>query len=155
MMFRRTAFDEVGGFDEALAAEDVDFFLRLAAAGMAFAYIDRPMMVKTVVEGSGGSQLKRLITVHEQILQKHSDRLPKGRVTELQNLMYEHLIMLSAGAGDYELASHTAIERAIKQQSISPLLKLARWSLRAAVLRSLPPQVRHRLRLLRAKRRGG
>ncbi len=104
MMFRRSAHDAIGGFDETLAAEDVDFFVRLAAADYGFAYLPEPLMVKTVVEGSGGSQLRRLIAVHERILEKQAHRLTSERREALRALMYRHLIRLALGGGDYGLA---------------------------------------------------
>ncbi len=151
IMFRRTVFDRLGGFDENLAAEDVDFFLRIAAEGSAFGYIDRPLMAKTVVEGSGGSQLRRLIRVHEQIAEKYRDRLSSREFERQYNLMHEHLIILAAGAGDYRLASEAALARVKAQHSFTPLWTLARWSARSAILGALPSSVRHRLRLFRAK----
>lgn len=153
MMFRRSAWEALGGFDERLAAEDVDFFLRLAAEGYEFAYVPHALMVKTVVEGSGGSQLRTLIRVHEQILEKHAHRLSPARYAALRTLMYRHLIQLAAGAGDYRLSFETAVNLSRYQLAVEPLLDFAGSSARAAVLRALPTSVRHALRLARSQMR--
>lgn len=151
IIFRRSAFDTVGGFDEELEAEDVDFFMRLAQAGYEFAYIAKPLVVKTVVEKSAGSNFSALIKVHEAILEKHRPSLDADQYKSIKVAMYDHLIILSSGSGDYQLAWETAKSLFLERRSVLPIVSFMVWSCRSMFLRSLPVGLRHRLRLIRSK----
>lgn len=149
VMFRRSVFDIVGGFDESLAAEDVDFFVRVAAAGYVFAYIPQPFVVKTSVENSGGKQLKRLRAVHDKIIEKHTSQLAPARKEELVAKLDLQFVGMHCVAGDYAFASRLALDSARAHRSLQPLVKLLVWGSRSAALRALPVRARHRLRQAR------
>lgn len=150
IMFKRSVYDLVGGFDEELAAEDVDFFMRLAEAGYEFSYINRPLVVKTVVDKSAGSKFSSLIDVHEKILEKHRPRLTESQYSNIKKAMYDHLIILCAASGDYTLARKTALNLFWERKSIAPLFKFALWSVRGYFLSIIPSDKRHNLRLIRS-----
>jgi glycosyltransferase involved in cell wall biosynthesis len=153
MVFRRSAYVAIGGFDDGLAADDVDFFIRLSGAGYEFAYVPEPLLVKTVVERSAGSNLRTLIGVHERILDKQRYRLSDERYELLRAAMYDQFVVLAASAGDLRLAGGTAVRLARERRSVGPLMHCTFWSLRGALLRALPRGTRHRMRLIRSRLR--
>jgi glycosyltransferase involved in cell wall biosynthesis len=62
-MVRRTAFDEVGGFDEAnvLGTEDYQLWLSLAAAGGRFLYVPEALAAYRVHEGQESARQDRVL----------------------------------------------------------------------------------------------
>src|SRR5262249_51838638 len=62
LLARRAVLLKVGGFDEAIpAVEDLDMWLRLAAAGAAFAFVDQVLACTEARPGSlGRSRIKML-----------------------------------------------------------------------------------------------
>ena len=150
IIFRKSVYDKVGGFDEELEAEDVDFFMRVAQAGYHFAYINEPLVIKTVTDNSAGSNFEKLIKVHENILEKHKENITAEQYASIKMAMYDHLIILSASSGNYMLAYKTAFSLTQERRSLRPLIGFSFWSTRALIVRVLPRSCRHKLRLLRS-----
>ncbi len=147
MLFTRAAFDAVGGFDASLRAEDIDFFVRLAAAGFEFQFIAEPLIVKTSVEGSAGKDARGLVEVHRLLLEKQRHLFSAARFTDIERRMYGQLVGLAVGVGDLQ----TALELARAQKSLRAYGPLALRVVRGQVLDRLPPSLRHSLRLLRSR----
>jgi glycosyltransferase involved in cell wall biosynthesis len=57
MLMPRAVLDRLGGFDETLGFEDLDFFLRAAAAGVGFVWRPEPLVAKRVLAGSLGDRV--------------------------------------------------------------------------------------------------
>jgi len=82
-LVRRSCLLEVGGFDETLRyAEDYDLWLRMAARGYRFAYIDRPL-VKYRIHGDNkifampAKRLRSLERIWDRVVQSNAfHRLP-------------------------------------------------------------------------------
>lgn len=150
VLFRRTAFDAIGGFDEALAGEDLDFYLRLTAAGYLVEYDSEPLVVKRVTAGSLGSRLRDLVFVGEQIIEKHRRRLDTYQYERLLKINRRNVIALAARCGDFELAWGTATRESVRCRSLRPVASALFWTAWSVALRSTPSPLRHRLRITRA-----
>lgn len=73
MAIRRDAFQALGGFDTSLPAlEDWEFAVRMAAAGLRFAHIDRPLVIAHDSPDSLTRNLARNIKGRELVLARHA-----------------------------------------------------------------------------------
>jgi alpha-1,3-rhamnosyltransferase len=150
-MFRRAAYNRAGGFDESMVAEDVDFYVGLAACGYHFAYDPTPLVKKTVVPGSLGSRIDLSFDVHHRTLRKHADRFTPEEYRELSNAIFAHLGRVAAGAGRLGLSLRAYSALAKERRSLHPYLQFGAVAARRAVLSVLPAWIRHRLRQARAR----
>jgi alpha-1,3-rhamnosyltransferase len=151
-MFRRAVYESVGGFDESMVAEDVDFYVGVAARGYHFAYDPAPLVYKTVTGSNLGAQIGRWADVHHRTLRKYADRFSEAEYTALSNALHAHLGRIGAGAGNLglSLTAYAALARA--SRSMRPYLHFGREAARYLLLSTLPASLRHRLRRLRATR---
>lgn len=74
MFYSRALFEEIGGFDETLAAEDIDLFLRLARR-TTFHFIDESLVYSRYTPGSLGKSPWVTSPALIASLAKHEDRL--------------------------------------------------------------------------------
>ena len=65
MMMRKSLLDELGGYDESLAYEDFDFWIR-SARRTQYAYIPEPLMRRRVVTSSMGKQQYRPKSIQQR-----------------------------------------------------------------------------------------
>lgn len=102
-LFRRDVFEEVGGFDESLAAEDFDFHLRMSKVTRC-AFVAEPLTCKREVEGSLNTNVGAwggdIITAVE----KHERDLGALFPAALR-FRYLRLVQACAVRGDYRLAA--------------------------------------------------
>jgi glycosyltransferase involved in cell wall biosynthesis len=115
-IFRRTLFDEVGEFDEGLrSSEDIDFWLRIAAARRWHFHRLPQVLCGYRVRPSGLSfNVAQMQRSHEQVLEAALQRSPEVVAPLLPTAyayMYRYLARLSLTAGDAEQARNF-IERA-------------------------------------------
>jgi cellulose synthase/poly-beta-1,6-N-acetylglucosamine synthase-like glycosyltransferase len=153
-MFRRAAFDRVGGFDEGMVAEDVDFYVGMAAHGYLFAYDPAPLVYKTVTRNSLGAQIERWFDVHHRTLQKYADHFTPEECVEISNSIFAHLGRTAAGAGRLRLSLRAYSSLAKESGSVQPYLQFGSVAARHAVLSVLPAWLRHRIRVARVRRVG-
>ncbi len=70
-LFRRSCFDAAGGFDESLRnAEDYDLWLRMAARGCRFAYVDRVLALRRRHPGGKSRDPDAMHRAREAIMEK-------------------------------------------------------------------------------------
>lgn len=150
VMFKRAAYESVNGFDESLIAEDVDFYVALAAQGWKFAYDPTPLVYKTVVCGSLGSNVGMLHDVHFKILEKYKDKIGVEKFEHLNNMIYKHIIILAAGNGQLAYAFRTSVALSRRQKSFLPFIIFTIHSARNLLLGLIPEDFRHYLRVLRS-----
>ena len=83
MLFPRTAFDEVGGFDEGfpLYAEELDIATRLRAAGWCVLFTPEVELLHAVGVSTGGDRRPhRLVVMHSASLYRYYRAAPGARV---------------------------------------------------------------------------
>lgn len=151
VMFKRSAYESVQGFDETLIAEDVDFYVSLAVKGWEFAYDPMPLIYKNATHESLGSRMEALHDVHFKILEKHKNRIDPDRYEKLKNNIYKHIIIIAAGNGKLGYAFHTSVTLAKRERNLLPILAFLLHAARNIILRSIPDGVRNNLRVLRSK----
>jgi alpha-1,3-rhamnosyltransferase len=147
--FRREAYLEAGGFDETLVAEDVDFYVALAAHGWEFRYDPTPTVVKTVTGKNLGGRIERWYDVHFQTLAKYADRLSAAEYARVENHIWEHMGRICAGAGRLGLSWKAYSTLARRTGSVAPYLDFAGRAARHVTLSAVPGPVRHGLRAVR------
>lgn len=125
---RTEALRAVGGFDPGLAAaQDHDLFVRLAAAGHRFDYVDAPLVILHR-HGAGGitTQSDRFAT-YQQFDAKHAlllERYPHAHALRLETQAREHLVV-----GDRAAARRRAMA-ALRRTPWTPRL----WAILALTL---------------------
>jgi alpha-1,3-rhamnosyltransferase len=150
VLFRREVFERVGGFDENLAAEDIDFFLRVAAAGFDFAFIPEPLLIKRTVEGSMGGKLELLIEVGDRIIDKHKHRLSPSEYRNWKRINSRNIVMMAARCGDFSLAWRQAWASRRERGALQAAVEAGFWSLWRLASLSLPSHTRRNLRTVRS-----
>jgi alpha-1,3-rhamnosyltransferase len=150
VLFRRSAYDAIGGFDETLGAEDFDFYVRLAAQGFSFEWIREPLVVKREtgrnlggnIDNNHASRLAMLAKYHGKIPQDVYDYGRSGVMIVLgENELNRGNLRASFEA--YRAASQIRGERRL----------MARWAARAArstLLKTMPAGTRSLLREARS-----
>lgn len=85
-LLRRRVFDEVGGLDPGFpSSEDFDFFLRAAANGYHFRYVDEPTYNRHRHDGQLYAHTSEKITGVQRVLEKHGNELtPEHRAHRMQ-----------------------------------------------------------------------
>lgn len=97
MMFARSLFDEIGGFDERLREEDWDFVIRSAAASP-FCAIQQPLLYYRAHEGNTmrTAGRRRIFQQKAMILAKNMHLVSPWRWLTAILVHFAHDIMLSA-----------------------------------------------------------
>lgn len=150
VIFARSVYNEIGGFDESLTAEDIDFHTRVAAAGYSFAYLPEPLMVKRAT----GQNLSAMVAANHEA---HLATLHKfrGRLDDRQYRQSYVQIMVSRGRaaaanGNTRLAYESFREASRYADSVRPYLGFVLSVGRHRLLAALPGRDRQRLRRVRA-----
>ncbi|MBS1544504.1 MAG: glycosyltransferase [Bacteroidetes bacterium] len=107
MMIRREVLVTLGGYDEKLAYEDFDFWIR-SARTYQFCYSPEPLVMKRIVKGSmgeqqhrrGSSQLWSTLEVCRKIL--HLNRIPSENKALRDRIIYE--AQRAVRVGEFSLA---------------------------------------------------
>ncbi|MBS1978189.1 MAG: glycosyltransferase [Bacteroidetes bacterium] len=107
MMIRREVLVTLGGYDEKLAYEDFDFWIR-SARTYQFCYSPEPLVMKRIVKGSmgeqqhrrGSSQLWSTLEVCKKIL--HLNRIPSENKALRDRIIYE--AQRAVRVGEFSLA---------------------------------------------------
>lgn len=157
-LFRRDAFDEVGGFDEALAAEDFDFLLRMSKVTRC-AFVAEPLTCKREVEGSLNTNVGAWAGDIITALEKHERDLGP-RFPAALRFRYLRLVQACAVRGDYRLAAWYLRELVGRQEqpaqrasaAASGAAVVARAAGTRALRRALPTSA---FQTLREAARGG
>ncbi|MBC7881126.1 MAG: glycosyltransferase [Anaerolineae bacterium] len=107
-IFRRSLIDQVGSFDEALrSAEDVDFWLRIAATTGQFWRVRKPLAYYRVRPSGLSFNVSQMERSGEQVLesayQRSPQRLEKAMPTA-RAYLYRYLARLALTANDSESA---------------------------------------------------
>jgi glycosyltransferase involved in cell wall biosynthesis len=149
VLFRREAFDAVGGFDENLAGEDYDFYAGVSAHGYSFRYDSEPMIIKKVVKGSLATRVDLLHRDPFITLQKYADRIDPAEFIRMENGFYGGMGSAAAGSGQIRLSFMLYRSLASRKHSILPLVEWTVRSFRYYILRLVGDHARRRLRNLR------
>ena len=117
VVFRRSIFDEVGGFDETLrSCEDVDFWLRIAATrNWEFYRVPKVLCCYRVCPSGLSFNVQQMQRSRETVIEKAYQRSPeivKPVLPTAYSYMYRYLARLSLTAGD-EAKARDFIDRAI------------------------------------------
>jgi glycosyltransferase involved in cell wall biosynthesis len=150
MMVRRSVFDDVGGFDPALLAEDRDFCIAVAAKGYEFEYDPQPLLVKRTHRANTSHRIAQLFDVPFQIIGKYRDRLSPAEYERCIKAYYLTAVEAAAGSGQIGLAWSFTVALSRRLGSLGPFVFFARKTARKITLSALPPVLRQTLRGLRA-----
>ncbi len=125
---RRAAFDAVGGFDEALRIEDLDFFVRLARL-YPIQRVDEPLVYYRRSGGSVSSNIAWMAGGWEQFHAKH--RYAEGvDMTWWLAEAYRSCAAVAVDRGEHRLA-RTLLAKALKRRPLAS----ATWRTAAYLLR--------------------
>lgn len=152
VMFTRKVYDEVGGFDEKLIAEDLDFYAAIAARGYQLAYDPTPLLYKTVTGYNQGAKVDRNFPSHFTTLEKYKDRLSPERYRRIENDLYACMGRTAAGAGLLKVSWRAYRTLAGREGSPKPILRFGAQAFRHLFLSALPNPARHWLQTARARR---
>ena len=154
MMFRRDVFDRIGGFDETLKTEDVDFFAAIIAAGFELRFDPRPLVYKRAVAGSLGADVEACAESHLRILDKHKARFAPDEVAWIRGRIIRQEGRAWINRMEPGKAFRCFVELAKDERSVRPLVEYISWLSRQLLLRILPGGARHALRHMRYRGSG-
>lgn len=149
IMVTRDAYQRVGGFDESLVAEDVDFHVAVAARGFEIQYDPAPLVVKTVGVTNLGRHPESIAGVHFKILQKYRGSLSAAEYAVLEEEIYRHVGQAAAAQGMFGLSLASYLRLVRRCHSPMPLMHFLGNAGRRIALSTMPTIVRHRLRMIR------
>ena len=149
VMFRRSVYDEVGGFDEQLVGEDLDFYAAVAARGHEFGFDPTPLVIKTHTGSGLGGAVERYFRDPFVTLEKYAEHFTRDEYRAIETQFYGGMARAAAGVGKLGLAFRFFGLQARRSRSIMPLLRFGALGVRHLALSSLPDDLRHRLRLMR------
>lgn len=153
VVIKRTCLDRIGLFDESpalIGTEDTDLWLRIAAAGYTFGYIDQPLLQYRVRHDSVSSNTARKIEVRTARLDKFFTvpDLPeviKNLKAEAYSTIYFEAAADYYRIGDMEQGCHN-LQMAIK---LCPAKTEDRdWILEWLAAAIAEPQTKHPLKML-------
>jgi glycosyltransferase involved in cell wall biosynthesis len=150
VMFRRSVYDEVGGFDESLVGEDLDFYAAVSARGYEFAFDPTPLVVKTNTGAGLGGAVELYFRDPFVTLEKYADHFNEDEYQKIENQFYGGMARAAAGVGKLRIALRFSSEHARREHSIGPLIRFCGLAARYVTLSVLPSSLRHRLRMMRA-----
>jgi len=114
-LVRRSAFERVGGFDEGLSlAEDLDFWIRLAAAGGRIVGLDRPVLRVRVHGGSASAHAEKMARQIESLCERWSASVEDTSALTATRL-YTHIML---AAVRWESRDHVGWRAALLEPSI-------------------------------------
>lgn len=153
VMVRRKVFDAVGGFDEKMVGEDLDFYAAVAADGHAIGFDPTPLIVKSARGDSLGSKVELFFDDPFKTLEKYRSRFSPAEYRSVEDGFYGGMGRAAAGVGKIGTSwrAYTTLGR--RQRSAAPLVKFAVWNARHLALSAIPLSLRSKLRYLRAHRR--
>ena len=151
VMFRREVYDSVGGFDETLVAEDLDFYASVAARGFLFHFIPEPLLVKRHTGRNLGLNVEGNYQAHLKTLEKYRSRLSaeQYRVALYSIYLSQGRHAAATGAIGKSLAAYRSAARLTG--SPAPLVEWAVRVSRQRILRTLPAGLRSVLRRERSR----
>lgn len=149
-MFRRSLYDAVGGFNESIVAEDVDFFTRVTWHGAALHYLPRLLMVKRATGHNLSRDIDGNYRSHTATLEIFKDRISPELYQRAHIRLFVSRGRHAAPWGDSRLAyrSYTAAARLARQPRF--LIEGLRAVSRSIALGALPSGVRSWLREARS-----
>jgi len=150
IMFKRTAYNDVGGFDESLAIEDYPFLVALAAKGFEFAYDPTPLIYKREIENSLGKQVEKIYEVHLRLFEKYKNRFSSFNYIKIRNKFDRLMLKNSACGGNLKFSFYVCKVLSVRTQSIIPFFYLFLYSYRYLFFRICPGRIQSKLRLMRA-----
>ncbi|HEX9950166.1 MAG TPA: glycosyltransferase family A protein [Rubricoccaceae bacterium] len=151
VLVRRAACDAAGGFDESMAAEDVDFYAAVVAAGYTFAYDPAPVVYKRITGDNLGAQVHRWFDVHHRTLDKHRAHLSADEYARTRRAISMSLGRTAAGVRDVRTSFRAYRQARREGAGLGAYTEFARVTGRALALSAVPPGVRHGLRQARAR----
>lgn len=154
VLVRRAAVDAAGGFDETMAAEDVDFYAAVVAAGFTFVYDPAPVVYKRETGHNFGAQVGRWFDVHHRTLDKHRARLSADEADRTQRAISMSLGRTAAGVRDVRTSLRAYRQAAREGEGVRAYAEFARVTARALALAAVPTRLRHGLRHVRARLAG-
>lgn len=155
IMVRRTVVDEVGGFDETLVGEDLDFYAAVAAQGYAIGFDPSPQIVKSARGDNLGTKVELFFNDPFVTLAKYRDRFTVAEYTKMENGFYAGMGRAAAGVGKLSLSWHAYLTLSRRKRNATPLVEFAVQNARHLLLAALPQPVRSSLRRARAQIRAG
>ncbi|MET3946326.1 MULTISPECIES: glycosyltransferase family A protein [unclassified Arthrobacter] len=105
-VIRRTAFEDIGGFDDSLPVfNDLDFFVRYLQSGRHYAVVDEELFIQTA-EGDDhlSSRSARRAAGIQKYISKHSSQLNAGQLRALKREV--HLAQRYVGQRQHLAAYH-------------------------------------------------
>ncbi|MDT0631812.1 glycosyltransferase [Rubrivirga sp. S365] len=152
VLFKREVYEEVGGFDESLVAEDLDFYAAIAFHGHKLHYIPEPLVVKTYTGSNLGLNVEGNFEAHLRTVHKYESHLDAEEYSVALANVYLSKGRSAAGSGRRLLALGAYREAARLQKSPRPYAEWVTRSARSLTLGLLPASLRSWLRGLRAVR---
>jgi len=152
-MFTRDAYAQVGGFDEHLVAEDVDFYVRLAAAGYEMRYDPSPLVVKSETPRSLGTRTSLSADLSLKILQKHRSVLTAKQFAELENGIYRRRGQAASYTRHFGLAIKYYALLAYRTRSIIPCCEFFASAAKGVALALMSRRFQYGVRSMRQSSR--
>lgn len=150
IMVRRSVVDEVGGFDETLVGEDLDFYAAVAAHGYAIGFDPTPQIVKSARADNLATRVELFFNDPFITLAKYRDRFTAAEYLAMENGFYAGMGRASAGVGEFALSWKAYLTLFRRRRNAAPLVEFAAQNARYLVLAALPRPLRSRLRRARA-----
>lgn len=143
-MFRRDAFDSIGGFDTALrSAEDLDFWIRLLSAGWTGGYVPEPLhryrRRSTSLSRNSAGLFRYEAEVYRKAAAALADRPEAGTAARMATLLEQRLARAEGEAMILSGDTRGGIARLAEGRMGEESLK---WRLTMAVMQALPPLAR-------------
>lgn len=153
VMIRRAAFDEVGGFDESLVGEDLDFYAAVAAYGYSIGFDPTPQIVKSAREDNLGTKVELFFNDPFITLTKYRDRFTPAEYRAMEDGFYAGMGRAAAGVGRFGTSWRSYATLARRRRSFGPLTECIVRMGRHFILTAVPPSWRAHLRRARARLR--
>lgn len=153
VMIRRAVFDEVGGFDEQLVGEDLDFYAAVAARGYSIGFDPIPQIVKSARADNLATKVELFFNDPFVTLAKYRDRFTPTEYRAMEDGFYAGMGRAAAGVGRFTVAWRSYATLARRRRSPVPLVQCAVRMGRHLMLTAFPGSWRARLRRARVRMR--
>lgn len=150
VIVRRSVFDQVGGFDENLVGEDLDFYAAIASHGYSIGFVPSPQIVKSERGDNLSTQVELFFDDPFVTLAKYRDRFSPVEYAAMEDGFYMGMGRAAAGVGKTLVSWRAYLTMMRRRRSIAPIGEFLTRNARHAVLSAMPLSWRSGLRRARS-----